>query len=398
MSTKNADLSALRIDSSKRDNSDSGGKSRKPVYLVIFLAFLVIITFYFLGFADNLFSSPVEVRLTSATVQSTSQANAILTASGYVVAQRKAAVASKGMGRLVYLGVVEGDRVDKNQVIARLESQDMQAQLDEVIANLNVQEAELKVAETNFKRQKALFKQQLASELDVDNAESNYDRVLALIELAKARIRAAEVGVENTVIRAPFAGTVLTKNADVGEIVAPLAAGVNSRAAVVTIADMTSLQVETDVSESNIQKIVTGLDCEITLDAYPSKRYAGFVSKIVPTADRAKATVMVKVGFKDYDDQVLPEMSAKVYFIAKTEQAGDTNDESILVIPQSALSVINGQSLVYKVTGETATAVNVSTGQKYGTYIEILQGLKNGDQIINYIDNKISNGIKVTVK
>jgi RND family efflux transporter MFP subunit len=331
-------------------------------------------------------------------LQSTSQANAILTASGYVVAQRKAAVASKGMGRLLYLGVVEGDRVNKDQVIARLESQDVQAQLDEVKANLKVQEAELKVAGNNFQRQKSLFKQQLASELDVDNAESNYDRVLALIELAKARIRAAEVAVENTVIRAPFAGTVLTKNADVGEIVAPLAAGVNSRAAVVTIADMTSLQVETDVSESNIQKISTGLECEIALDAYPSERYAGYVDKIVPTADRAKATVLVKVAFKEYDQQVLPEMSAKVYFIGKSGQPAEDASATGLVIPQTALATRNGKSVVFKVQDEAAVPIEVTTGQKFGALISINSGLTDGDRIINPVDNQIKDGTAVVVK
>ena len=398
MSTKSADLSALRIDSSKRDGAGSGEKSKKPYYLVLFLAIIIIVISYFLGLTDNLFSSAVEVRLSTASLQSTSQANAILTASGYVVAQRKAAVASKGMGRLLYLGVVEGDRVNKDQVIARLESQDVQAQLDEVKANLKVQEAELKVAGNNFQRQKSLFKQQLASELDVDNAESNYDRVLALIELAKARIRAAEVAVENTVIRAPFAGTVLTKNADVGEIVAPLAAGVNSRAAVVTIADMTSLQVETDVSESNIQKISTGLECEIALDAYPSKRYAGYVDKIVPTADRAKATVLVKVAFKEYDQQVLPEMSAKVYFIGKSGQPAEDASATVLVIPQTALATRNGKSVVFKVQDEAAVPIEVTTGQKFGALISINSGLTDGDRIINPVDNQIKDGTAVVVK
>jgi len=138
-------------------------------------------------------------------------------------------------------------------------------------------------------------------------------RVIASIEMAKAMLTSAEVSLENTLIRAPFDGTVLAKNADIGEMVVPMAASVGSKSAVVTIADMTSLQVEADVSESNIEHIKPDQPCEITLDAYPEFRYQGYVAKIVPTADRSKATVMVKVAFRNYDSRVLPEMALKFY-------------------------------------------------------------------------------------
>jgi len=399
MSTKNADLSSLRIDQSKRDSSGRGpGRQKKLFYGFGGFVLLAAAVYILIRSAGSVFSPEIEVRLTAATLQSPAMANAMLTASGYVVAQRKAAVASKGTGRLVYLGVVEGDRVDSNQVIARLEDQDVNAQLDEAAANLKVQEAELKVAENNFARQKALFAEKLASELDVDNAESNYHRVLASIELAKAQISAAKVAVENTHIRAPFTGTVLTKNADVGEIVAPLAAGVNSRAAVVTIADMRSLQVETDVSEANIQKIRTGQGCEITLDAYPDQRYAGYVAKIVPTADRAKATVLVKIGFKNYDDRVLPEMSARVLFLHEDTKDEKTNLPPVLVVPRTALAERNQTVLVFMVKDDEALEVPVVTGKPLGNYIEIKEGLKEGDRIIDNPDKHISNGTNVTVK
>jgi RND family efflux transporter MFP subunit len=249
MSTNSADLSSLKIDRSKREKSTNPNKNKRIFYGIGLLVLLVVVVALITSTSDYLFSTKQEVTLVAASLQSPAQANAILTASGYVVAQRKAAVASKGTGRLVYLGVVEGDKVLKNQIIARLEDDDIRAQVNEAKANLKVQEAELKVAGNNFERQKSLFESLLVSQLDVDNAESNYFRVLASIELARARIEASGVAMENTRIRAPFDGTVLTKNADVGEIVAPLAAGVNSRAAVVTIADMRSLQVETDVSD-----------------------------------------------------------------------------------------------------------------------------------------------------
>jgi RND family efflux transporter MFP subunit len=397
MSTKTADLSSLKIDPSKREDSTNPEKNKKIYFRLAILVVLIIIVALVYVNRATLFTSKPEVTLVSASLQSPAQANAVLTASGYVVAQRKAAVASKGTGRLVYLGVVEGDIVKENQIIARLENDDIQAQLNEAIANLKVQQAELKVAESNFGRQKQLYAEQLASELDVDNAESNYDRVLASIELAKARIEAAQVAMENTRIRAPFDGTVLTKNADIGEIVAPMAAGVNSRAAVVTIADMKSLQVETDVSESNIEKITTGLRCEISLDAYPNKRYKGYVDKIVPTADRAKATVLVKVGFDSYDDRVLPEMSAKVLFLKEKDMVETQPGTLRLVIPNTAIRYQNGKTFTYMVEDNMVREIDIATGEKLGIYTQILSGLKNGDRVIRNVTAQITDGISVIV-
>ena len=238
-----------------------------------------------------------------------------------------------------------------------------------------------------------------STQMEFDAAESRYNRVLAGIEVARAQVLGAEVAIENTLIRAPFNGTVLTKNADVGEVVAPLGAGANSKAAVVMMADMTSLQAEIDVSESNIEKININQDCEIRLDAYPDKAYPGYVAKIVPTADRSKATVMVKVGFKNYDQRVLPEMSAKVIFL--NENSNNQNIEEtkqFLVVPVG--SVVNRKSnkVVYIVRDEKAVEVPVTLGRELGSYIEIKSGLMNGDKIIETVDDKISDGVKVTVK
>jgi RND family efflux transporter MFP subunit len=336
--------------------------------------------------------------MTSVSLQSPSQSDAVLQASGYVVAQRKASVASKGTGRLAYLGVVEGDKVKKNQIIARLEDSDIRAQLDEANANLKLYEAQLMEAENNFKRQQELFNAKVVSKSQLETAETNYNRILASIQLAKAQIQSIEVALENMIIRAPFDGTVLTKNADVGEIVAPLAAGINSRGNVVTIADMTSLQVEADVSESNIQKITAGQDCEISLDAYPNLRYAGFVDKIVPTADRSKATVLVKVGFKNYDSRVLPEMSAKVLFLKEKEEQTDIDEPALLMVPLSALATRNEKNVVYKVIDNKAVEIQISTGREFGNYIEVLSGIENGEQVIDNPGQQITDGVSVSVK
>ena len=321
---------------------------------------------------------------------------AILTASGYVVARRKAAVASKGTGTLVFLGVDEGDRVKKGQVIARLEDSDVVASLQRAQGNLSVAQADLNDAKQSLERMRTLLKQGFVAQAEYDIAEARYQRVIATIDAAKFGVREAEVAVENTRIVAPFDGTVLKKNADVGEIVAPLAGAASSKAAVVTIADMTSLEVEADVSEANITRVVSEQNCEITLDAYPQQRYPGYVSKIVPTADRAKATVLVKIRFRDYDRKVLPEMSAKISFLAAGASAADA--KALLTVPAAAVATRGGRQVVYQAKDDRAVEVIVSTGQKLAGLIEITSGLKVGDKVIAKVDDRLKAGAKITEK
>jgi len=392
METKNADLSSLKI--SRTEDPQSHSSTKK---IVIWVA--ILIAFLSAGYfgINLLLEKTIEVKLITVEFQSASQSNIILTASGYVVAQRKAAVASKGTGRLVYIGVVEGDEVKKDQILARIEDSDIKAQLEEAEANLKFYEADLKEAENNYKREVELFEKGLTSAQLFDRAEANYKRLLASLDIAKARITQYEVALENTIIRAPFDGTVLTKNAEIGEVVAPLGASTTSRGAVVLIADMNSLLVEADVSESNIEKIEVNRDCEIVLDAYPDKNYAGFVFKIVPTADRSKATVMVKVGFKNYDSRVLPEMSAKVLFLNEALIPLTADQKPVLVVPFSSIKQEAGRTLVYFVNNDIVKPLSISTGKRLGNNIEVTSGLQRGDKIIESVDEYITQGIKVKI-
>ena len=397
METQNADLSSLRIDR-KSELRDPERKGKLIKTILITAGAIVIIGVIYFGW-KSVTNPSVEVKLVTAVLQSPSQSNAVLTASGYVVAQRKAAVASKGTGRLVYLGVVEGDRVMKDQIIARIDDSDIKAQLDQAKANLKLSEADLVDAENNLKRQKQLLSSGSSTSMEFDAAQSRYNRVIASIEVSKAMLNGAEVAMENTLIRAPFNGTVLTKNADVGEVVAPLGAGANSKAAVVLMADMTSLQAEIDVSESNIEKIKINQNCEIRLDAYPDQAYQGYVSKIVPTADRSKATVMVKVGFKNADQRVLPEMSAKVIFLNESNEKLSMDDsKQFLVVPQSAVAKRNDRKIVFVVRDDRAFPIDVTTGRELGSFVEIKSGLLNGDRVIETADDKITEGQKVSIK
>lgn len=366
METKNADLSGLRIDRSKKEPGPESGKGTKRLFT--FGIPLILIAAAVVALSRTVLDSPVSVKTVTAVVQSASQTEALLTASGYVVAQRKAAVASKGTGRLVYLGVVEGDKVKRDQVIARLEDNDVRAQLNEANANLELNEASLADAKWNYDRNTKLLKSGSITESVFEAAETQYKKAQASVDVAKANVEGAEVALDNTVVRAPFDGTVLTKDADVGEIVAPMAGGINSRGAVVTIADMTSLQVEADVSESNIEKVKTGQECEITLDAYPDIQYEGYVAKIVPTADRGKATITVKVAFKEYDSRVLPEMGAKVLFLKdnKTSSSNLNDGSPRLVVPSTAVITINGQQVVFKIKDDRAVETKVVLGKSLG--------------------------------
>ena len=394
MENKNIDLSALRI--SRNQEQQDGPPKKTGTYIGIAVGILVLgIAGFFLY--QSLFTPAIEVTLTTVSWTSPSQSNAVLTASGYVVAQRKAAVASKGSGKLVYLGVVEGDRVKKNQIIARLEDSDVHASLDQAKANLRINEADLKDAQQSLKRQKDLLEKGLANQADYDAAEARQLRVIANIEMAKALVNGAQVALEYTLIRAPFDGTVLAKNADIGEMVVPMAASVGSKSAVVTIADMTSLQVEADVSESNIENVKPDQPCEITLDAYPEVRYQGYVAKIVPTADRAKATVLVKVAFKSYDNRVLPEMGAKVLYLTKASDAAVSTEKPRLTIPASAIVERGGKKIAFRVVDNKVSSVTVSIGRTMGMLVEITDGLTSGEKVIDKADASITDGTKVKV-
>ncbi|MFN0158805.1 MAG: efflux RND transporter periplasmic adaptor subunit [Bacteroidota bacterium] len=391
--TKNADLSSLRI---KRTEDSSSEKKIRPVFLIVGIVAILLLAGYL--FISDSFASAVEVELTSATLTYPSQMNAVLTASGYVVAQQKASVASKGAGRLVYLGVEEGDKVTKGQVIARLEDQDVLANLERARAELELANADLDDAYQTLERQQTMLTSGLTSKAEVDGAKARHNRVQAAIRSAEATVKVAEVDLENTRIRAPFDGTVLTKDADVGEIVAPFASSANSRGAVVTLADMSSLLVEADVSESNITRVVAGQPCEIVLDAYPEKRYQGVVHKIVPTADRAKATVLTKVRFKSRDESVLPEMSAKVTFLTKETDQAAVQAGPKLTVATSVVVNREGKDVVLLVRDGLVTEISVRVGERTGTRVEILEGVTQEDKLVARPTPEITTGSKVTIK
>jgi RND family efflux transporter MFP subunit len=310
------------------------------------------------------------------------------------VAQRQASVASKGTGRLEYLAVTIGSHVAKGDVIARIQQDDVQAiqhqahaRLDVAKAALTNAQAELRDAQLSYARAKALLPNQFISQAEFDTASTRLRRAeaavrssAAAITAAGADVQTADVMLENTLIRAPFDGTVLKKFAEIGEIVAPMAGSSNSRGAVVLIADMTSLAVETEISESSITKIAQGHSADITLDAAQGTHYPGIVEQIVPTADRSKGTVLAKVRFTHLDDRVLPEMSAKVSF-TPAAQSHDSGQPRLFV-PSSALVQKNGRFALYVLEAETIQEVSVEEVSKSGGDSEIRGALTPSAQVI----------------
>ena len=385
-----ADISKLRIDRTVEEKKSSG--MIKGVIVVLIIVALVA-TGYFLY--QGPLKPAMKVELTTATLVYPSQATSVLNASGYVVAQRKAEVASKATGRLEILNVEEGTIVKKGQVLGQLESKDVEASLAQSKADLQLAIASLAEAKANHDRRKKLVDEEILSSSDYDIADAQYKRGLASVDSAAARVRQLEVELDNTYIRAPFDGTVLTKNADVGEIVAPLGSAGNSKGSVVSMADMGSLQVEADVSESNIERIFAKQPCEITLDAFPEKRYRGAVHMIVPTADRAKATVMTKVRFVDRDERVLPEMSAKVTFLSEEISETQIKAKPKLTVSPGAIVERNQKKVVYVVKDDKAEERSITTGGMVGGVVEITQGLTSGEQVILDPPQELKSGTKV---
>jgi RND family efflux transporter MFP subunit len=338
------------------------------------------------------------------------QAYAVLNASGYVVAQRKAAVSSKSTGRLAFLGVEEGSRLKKGEVLATLENEDLvaardqaAAQIKEAQAGLAQAQAELTDANLQYDRFKTLVKKDLVARQDYDTAMARRDKAVAGLAQARARINTAKAGLANaqaaleySYIRSPFDGVVLTKYAEVGEVVAPFGAAVNARAAVVTMADLNSLMVEADVAESNLDKVKLGQPCEITLDAIPDKRFPGQVHMIVPTADRSKATVLTKVKFLEPDDRILPEMSAKVAFLSRPLESGERRPR--LAVPKAALVTRDGRSYAFLLEGHKVKLTPLTLGAEMGDLVEVEKGPQEGDKVVLKPAASLQDGARVKVK
>ncbi|HAD05019.1 MAG: efflux transporter periplasmic adaptor subunit [Desulfuromonadales bacterium GWD2_61_12] len=356
-------------------------------------------------------SRPVEIETVTVSQVYPAQSITLLNASGYVVAQRKAAVAAKITGRLEWLGVEEGSRVTTGQELARLDQREAAAALEQARANLRSAEAGLAqaVAEADdadlaLRRMETLRREAFVSQAELDSSRARAERARATVAAgdagigsARAAVHGAEVAYDNTVIRAPFDAVVLTKDADLGDIVTPFGSVASSKASVVSIADLSSLQIEADVAESNLEKLAVGQPCEIQLDALPGSRFPGFLQTIVPTADRSKATVMVKIRFTELDRRILPEMSARVAFLQRPLTAAENAPKTAL--PVAAIVEKDGGQQVYVVSGDRVSLTRIETGAAIGDLLEVISGVKAGSRIaIRPLEKLADNRRIVTVE
>jgi RND family efflux transporter MFP subunit len=398
------DLSKLQIDRGAK----SFGPKRRPRWFKWAVGAALLAALVAFG-AFRSATAPATVDVATVTSAFPSQGFTVLNATGRVVAWRKAAVSTKATGRLEWLGVQEGSHVKAGQVIARLESLDVAATRDSSLASLNAAkanleqgEAERREAEAAYKRAQDLYAKKFISEASLDTAKARHEKAVASIAslkaaigVAEANVRSASVSVEQTLIRAPFEGIVLTKNANVGDIITPFSSAADSKGAVVNMADMETLEVEADVSEASIGKIAVGMPTEIQLDAYPALRLAGEVSRVVPTVDRAKATLLVKVTFRERDARVLPDMSAKVGFLQRAPEANER--QAVNAVRPEAIAKRGEKSVLFVLDKDNRVAeVPVSVARKLGDLVEV-SGVKAGDRVALAPPDKLRDGATVAL-
>ncbi len=399
MTDLKGELASLKIDRTSRRSS----YWRWPLLLLLPVAILLLALY---GMRAQQALTATEVETTTAGLTrdvAPSAGTPILTASGYVVARRKAVVSAKIQGRLAELRVEEGSIVRDNEVIARLESLDYEAAVERSRAAQQRAEADLAEAQRQLRVAENLAAQKIVSRDDRDAAASREKIAEAQLAQAKADLAFNEAQLQNTVIRAPFAGVVVKKMAEVGESVAPIPPGVNistSSGAIVALADLATLEVEADVAEANVAKVAAGQPAEVTVEAIPDKSYKAVLRQVIPTADRTKATVTVKVTILDKDKDLKPEMSAKVTFLEpeRKEQAKAVADAPVVLVPREAVVDRGGSQVVFLVREGKAVARPVVLGSERKGQVIVKSGLSGGELLVARPKDELRDGAAVRVK
>jgi RND family efflux transporter MFP subunit len=382
MSSENArptpDLAALRI----RREPEKSGRPKGVLFGGALLVVAIGVGAYFLAGRSL---RPRTVEAVRASLLTEGQATTVLSATGYVEAERKADLSPKITSRITELNVTEGSHVRTGDVVARLDHTDLDAQLAEKQASWVNAKAELE-------RQRSLNAQGLSPKASLDAA-------VAAEATGRAAVRYVRALLDYTVIRAPFTGVITAKRAFVGEAVSPFGSspsGGGSGGAIVTLVEFTSLYVGADVNEANLSKLGPKQPAEIALDAVPDRTYHGYLRQIVPAADRQKATVRVKVAFQDADDKILPDLSARVSFTAEptTGKTGRTR----VMVPATAIRTVDGKKGVFRIVEGRAKFQPVRTGPETQGQVEILEGLSGGEQLVSSSPGEIRDGDRVRVE
>jgi RND family efflux transporter MFP subunit len=403
MSSHKAAIDDLRIDRSKKSSGE------RPAWLLpLILAVAILI-----GLGAWWFARPqaLAVETVATREQGTNGSRTLLNASGYVTARRAATVSSKVTGKVVEVNVEEGMKVEANQVLARLDSSNVEASLHLAEARLesahqSVEETKpnLDFAQRELKRFTDLASTKVVSDSDLRRAEmearalsGRLIRLTAEIGVAEREVEQWKQQLDDTVIRAPFGGVVTSKNAQPGEMISPMSVGGFTRTGICTIVDMSSLEIEVDVNESFINRVQPSQPAQAILDAYPEWRIPAKVIAIIPTADRQKATVKVRVGFDQLDPRILPDMGVKVAFQSSENGEAKTRRTSI-IIPKSAVQRIDDRDVVWVVRDGRVERRAITIELTNGDECVISSGLKGGERVVIKAPAEIAEGTRVTEK
>jgi RND family efflux transporter MFP subunit len=378
---ENIDLSSLRIE---RDRPSSRKRFFRLSVWGLIVGVLILLVILFISGRLSILSP--EVSTAKAVILTPSQAATVLTASGYVVARSKAEISPKSVGRIAWINLEEGQKVKKGELVARLENQELQAEKAKVVADLENARKELA-------RQKSLFAKGISTEQALDNAKKD-------VEVLKAQLKNVEELIHNTEIYAPIDGVVTVKKAFLGETVTPQGFGGagSAGATFAVIVDLDSLEAEVDVNEQNLGKLEQGMPAEITLDAYPNRPYKARLRQIVPTADRQKGSVKVKVEFIEKDERILPEMSCRVYF-QDPESLRDADGGKKIMIPVSSIVENDGKKGVFLINQNKIQFQPITLGHTVGPQVEVKEGLSGGEElVVEAINLNLKDGQKIRRK
>jgi RND family efflux transporter MFP subunit len=353
---------------------------------------------------------PIQVEVAAVTQRAAGTQASVLNASGYVTARRRATVSSKVTGKVVEVNVEEGMAVRQGQVLARLDDSTARAGLALAVAqveaaNRAMRENEVRIEEARrtLTRRQQLFKDIVVSRAEVDSAQAEVDSFDARIAAARQQVRVAEsqaalqqTELDNMVIRAPFSGVAISKDAQPGEMVSPVSAGGGfTRTGICTIVDMRSLEIEVDVNESYIGRVKPEQNVTAVLDAYPEWQIPAQVITSVPTADRQKATVLVRIGFKELDARIIPDMGVKVTFLREAGDASAPQARAVSLIPKNSIRSENNKSYVFVVRQDTVERRAIQTGGTDGDRLEVVSGLAAGDRIVVSPPPALADGARV---
>jgi RND family efflux transporter MFP subunit len=356
---------------------------------------------------------PVEVQVATVSERVAGTQAAVLNASGYVTARRRATVSSKVTGKVVEVNVEEGMAVREGQVLARLDDASVRAALalaeaQAEAARLGLRENEVRLGQARLteRRTQQLFKELIVTQADVDQATADADALEARIEALREQIRVAERQIEvqrtnldDTVIRAPFSGVAISKDAQPGEMVSPVSAGGGfTRTGICTIVDMTSLEIEVDVNESYINRVKPRQEVIATLDAYQDWQIPARVITLVPTADRQKATILVRIGFVELDPRILPDMAIKVTFLRQPDEGESPAAYPTALVPKAAVRTIGTDNFAFVVRGPIVERRAVKLGGADGERVEVLAGLQAGDRVVISPPTNLDDGDPVIVQ